>query len=165
LLLDQCGQGLHGEREAQAFTQLPQVPAATAGHLCRLLLMQLVPGLVEGRLAPVADALGQIQRAVGTHFAPAQGGVFASPAVAAALDWAAAQGFAGSGQSSWGPTGFILAQDADQARQLERGLKARFGELSPLRYRIVAARNHGAAVDLIQTPMQSLRENQAIRPQ
>jgi len=147
LLLDQRGQGLHGEREAHAFAQLPQFPAATAGHLCRLLLMQLVPGLLEERFQDVAGAIGEIQRAVGAHFAPAQGGCFASPAVAAALDWATAQGFVGNGQSSWGPTGFILAADLEQARALELGLKARFGDGSPLGYRIAAGRNRGARVD------------------
>ncbi|HYN76200.1 MAG TPA: beta-ribofuranosylaminobenzene 5'-phosphate synthase family protein, partial [Lamprocystis sp. (in: g-proteobacteria)] len=147
LLLEQRGQGLHGEWESRAFAELPAAPAATAGHLCRLLMMQLVPGLIAGRLEPVAAAIGEIQRAVGAHFAPAQGGCFASPTVAAALKWAAGQGFPGQGQSSWGPTGFILAGDADQARWLERGLNGRFGERTPLRYRIVAGRNQGAAVD------------------
>lgn len=155
LLLDQGAQGLHGEREARAFAELPEFPEATAGHLCRLLLMQLVPGLLEGRLAPVADAIGQIQRAIGSHFAPAQGGVFASPAVAAALGWAAEQGFVGSGQSSWGPTGFILTEDAEQARRLEFDLKARFGGLSPLRYQIVAGRNRGAETELTQARRRS----------
>ena len=160
LLIDQRGQGLHGERESRAFSNLPEFPAATAGHLCRLLLMQLVPGLLEGRLPPVAEAIGEIQRAVGTHFASVQGGCFASPAVTAALDWAAGQGFPGNGQSSWGPTGFILAADEDQARWLERGLKGRFGDLSPLRYRITAGRNAGARIehrmDVAHAPVQSI---------
>jgi len=158
LLLDPRHQGLHGERETRAFAELRESPAATAGHLCRLLLMQLVPGLIEGRLAPVADAIGQIQRAVGVHFAPAQGGCFASPAVAAALHWAAEQGFEGGGQSSWGPTGFVLTADADQACWLERGLKARFGELTALRYRMTAGHNQGASVAVLQSPLQSIQE-------
>ncbi|HYN77886.1 MAG TPA: beta-ribofuranosylaminobenzene 5'-phosphate synthase family protein [Lamprocystis sp. (in: g-proteobacteria)] len=156
LLLDQRGQGLHGEWESRAFAELPAAPEAIAGHLCRLLMMQLVPGLIEGRLDPVADAIGEIQRAVGAHFAPAQGGCFASSVVAAALNWAAGQGFKGHGQSSWGPTGFILVGDADQARWLERGLKARFGELAPLRYRIVAGCNRGAAVEWVQSNVQAM---------
>jgi beta-RFAP synthase len=146
LLLDCKAQGLHGEPESRAFAQLPEFPATTAGHLCRLLLMQLVPGLLDGRLGPVAEAIGEIQRAVGTHFAPVQGGCFTSPAVSAALAWATDQGFPGNGQSSWGPTGFILAGDETQARWLERRLKARFGESSPLRYHITAGRNRGARI-------------------
>ncbi len=159
LLLDQCGSGLHGEPEARAFDALPVFPDATVGSLCRLLLMQLVPGLIEGRLAPVADAIGQIQRAVGSHFAPVQGGCFASSAVSSALDWASERGFVGSGQSSWGPTGFVLVADPDQARWLELNLKARFGALSALRYRVVAGHNQGAAVDLAAAPRRALQES------
>ena len=159
LLLDQCGSGLHGEPEARAFDALPVFPDATVGSLCRLLLMQLVPGLIEGRLPPVADAIGQIQRAVGSHFAPVQGGCFASSAVSAALDWASERGFIGSGQSSWGPTGFVLVADLDQARWLELNLKARFGALSALRYRVVAGHNQGAAVDLAAATRPAMRES------
>ena len=152
LLLDQRTQGIHGERELRAFAELPVFPEATAGRLCRVLLMQVVPGLLEGRLGPVAEGIREIQRTVGEHFAPAQGGCFASPAVAAALDWATERGQRGSGQSSWGPTGFVLAEDEDRAHWLEQGLKRRFGDLSPLRYRIGAARNQGAAVSTSLTP-------------
>ena len=171
LLLDQRNQGIHGERELRAFAELPEFPEATVGRLCRVLLMQVVPGLLEDRLEPVAEGIREIQRAVGEHFAPAQGGCFASPAVAAALDWATEQGLRGSGQSSWGPTGFVLTEDEDRARWLEQGLKRRFGDLSPLRYRICAARNQGAAVStnlaptvrpqaqLTQTSLQPVRES------
>jgi predicted sugar kinase len=153
LLLDQRGQGIHGERELRAFAELPEFPEATAGRLCRVLLMQVVPGLLEGQLGPVAEGIREIQRTVGEYFASAQGGCSASPAVAAALQWAADRGLRGSGQSSWGPTGFVLAEDEDRARWLEQGLKGRFGDLSPLRYRICAARNQGATVSTSLTPI------------
>jgi len=159
LLFDQRGQGMHGEREVRAFAELPEFPEASAGQLCRILLMQVVPGLLEGRLDPVAEGIGAIQRTVGEHFAPAQGGCFASPAVSAALDWAAGQGFAGVGQSSWGPTGFVLAEDGEQARWLEQGLKRRFGDLSPLRYRIVTGRNLGARIDRVEAPIKLRQES------
>jgi beta-ribofuranosylaminobenzene 5'-phosphate synthase len=152
LLLDRRAQGLHGEQELSAFAALPEFPEQTAGRLCRVLLMQVVPGLLERRLGPVAEGIREIQRAVGEHFAPAQGGCFASPAVTAALDWAQGQGLRGSGQSSWGPTGFVLTEDEDQARALEQGLRRRFGEPAPLSYRICAARNRGADVAATRAP-------------
>ncbi|NEV63629.1 beta-ribofuranosylaminobenzene 5'-phosphate synthase family protein [Thiorhodococcus minor] len=158
LIFDQRGQGLHGEPEVRAFAELPEFPETAAGHLCRLLLMQIVPGLLESALLPVAEGIAEIQRVVGDHFAPAQGGRFTSPAVAAALAWAEAQGFAGVGQSSWGPTGFVLTADAEQARWLEQGLKRRFGELSPLRYRLVRGRNAGAKVRRLEAPIQLRQE-------
>ncbi len=152
LLLDPAHQGLYGDGERRAFAGLPPFPAETAGHLCRLLLMQLAPALAEGRFAAAAVALGEIQRAVGTHFAPAQGGCYTSPAVAAALDWAGAAGYAGRGQSSWGPTGFVLVPDADEALRLREALRGRRAAHSPLDYRITAGRNRGARIEALHVP-------------
>jgi beta-RFAP synthase len=152
LLFDVRGQGLHGTQEVEAFARLPDFPEETAGRLCRLVMMKILPGLLEQRLAPVAEGIGEIQRAVGGHFAPAQGGCFSSPRVSEALAWLEGQGVRGTGQSSWGPTGFVLAADEDQALGLQRDLKRRFGELSPLRYLVVAGRNQGATVNVESSP-------------
>ena len=154
LLFDNRGQGLHGAAELDAFARLPEFPEESAARQCHILLMKLVPGLMEARLRPVADAIGEIQRVVGNHFAPAQGGCFSSPAVAEALYWLQSQGMTGCGQSSWGPTGFVLLEDEGTARELVRDLRRRFGELSPLRYQTVAARNVGATVRVVKTPLQ-----------
>jgi beta-RFAP synthase len=150
LLFDTRGQGLHGKQEVNAFARLPVFSEAAAGHLCRLVMMQVLPGIMEQKLDGVAAAIGELQRVVGDHFAPAQGGRFASPAVSDALCWIESQGFKGIGQSSWGPTGFVLLENEKQARQLEFDLKRRFGELSPLRYQLSAARNRGADVEVLQ---------------
>ncbi len=158
LLLDQRSQGLHGAKELDAFSSLPEFSDVAAGRLCRLLLMKLVPGLLVPDFSAVAEALGEIQRVIGSHFAQAQGGCFSSPAVAEALGWLEGHGLKGSGQTSWGPTGFVLTQDEAEALRLEHDLKRRFGELSPLRYRIVAARNRGATVDAARAPLQLGRQ-------
>ena len=158
LLFDNRGQGLHGPAERDAFARLPEFPEASAAHLCRVLLMKLVPGLLEARLPPVAEAVGEIQRVVGGHFAPAQGGCFSSPAVAEALHWLQSQGMAGCGQSSWGPTGFVIVEDKPRACELVKDLRRRFGELSPLRHRVVAARNLGATVEVLSPPARLKRE-------
>lgn len=152
LLFDNRGEGLHGRVERDAFARLPEFPQASAARLCHVLLMKLVPGLLEARLAPVAEAVGEIQRVVGHHFAPAQGGCFSSPAVAEALYWLQSQGMAGCGQSSWGPTGFVIVEDEHRAHALVKDLRRRFGELSPLRHRVVAARNLGARVEAVSPP-------------
>jgi beta-ribofuranosylaminobenzene 5'-phosphate synthase len=154
LILDGRTQGLHGKPEAEAFAQLPEFPEEAAGRLCRLVLMKIVPGLLEQRLTPVAEGIGEIQRVVGDHFAPAQRGRFASPLVSEVLGWLETQGLAGVGQSSWGPTGFVLLEDEVAAAALERDLKRRFGVLSPLRYLTVGPRNSGASVRVERAPIQ-----------
>lgn len=159
LIMDTRAQGLHGVRESEAFARLPEFPEADAGRLCRLLMMKIVPGLLEQQIEPVAEGIGEIQRVVGDHFAPAQHGRFASPAVAEVLTWLEHHGLAGTGQSSWGPTGFVLVEDDAVARALERELKRRFGVLSPLRYLIVGARNLGASVKVARPSLQVSREH------
>ena len=146
LVLDRHGQGLHGTPEIDAFRRLPVFPQEKAAHLCRVALMQVLPALVEQDLQPFGKGIGEIQRTVGDHFAPAQGGRFTSPAVAKALSWAESLGLEGVGQSSWGPTGFILLPDAKSAEEVRAQAQRRFtGEVS-LQFQTVAACNHGHQV-------------------
>jgi beta-RFAP synthase len=136
--------GKHGADEIAAFAKLPPFPAATAAQLCRLALMQALPALVERDIDRFGAAVTGLQALVGDHFAPAQGGRFASPAVADALAWFQAQGVAGVGQSSWGPTGFALLGDADAAERLADAARGRFGGW--LSFVIARGRNRGAEI-------------------
>jgi beta-RFAP synthase len=156
LLLDARGQGLHGRQEVQAFRRLPPFPSGQAADLCRLALMQILPALAECDLPPFAAGIAELQRVVGDYFAPAQGGRFTSDAVADALSWAEQQGFTGVGQSSWGPTGFVLADGEAAAQALVAAARRRFGELSPLRWRIVKGCNYGSQITTIPL-VESLR--------
>ena len=143
LLLDPAGTGLSGAGERSAFAALPTMQAATAGELCRVVLMGALPALVEGDLAGFGDAITQLQRKLGDHFAPAQGGRFNSPRVAAALDRLAALGARGLGQSSWGPSGFAFAADPDAAEWLRRRIAPADDRIGVT---ICRARNRGADV-------------------
>ncbi|MCK8515426.1 GHMP kinase [Methylonatrum kenyense] len=142
LILDRTERGLHGAAELQAFRDLPQFPADTAAHLCRVALMQLLPAIREQDLALFARAIWSLQTAVGDHFAPAQQGRFSSPAVASLLEQAAAEGLP-AGQSSWGPTGFVVQPDRAGA---ERYCERLGGQVPELEFLICRGRNTGAEV-------------------
>ena len=118
LVLDQSLQGIHGASEPEAFAALPKFPAATSGEICRRVLMQVLPALVEHDIAGFGTAITQIQVLLGDYFAPAQGARFTSPRVMAALQTLQNAGAAGIGQSSWGPTGFAFAADEVAAQRL-----------------------------------------------
>ena len=129
LLVPSDAEGLSGRAEREAFRSLPEFPAAVAARLARTAMLQVLPALVEADLPAFARGVGELQRAVGGHFAPAQGGRFAHPAVRRALAHAEGRGFAGVGQSSWGPTGFVLTDSETQAHALARDLQRRAPEL------------------------------------
>jgi beta-RFAP synthase len=119
LVLDRGRVGVHGDDEGAAFARLPPFPAADAAHICRVVLMQALPALAERDLPSFAAAINDMQRLLGAHFAPLQGGhAFTSPDVSAALDVLEDAGALGRGQSSWGPTGFTFARAADEAERL-----------------------------------------------
>ncbi len=104
--------------------------------------MQVLPACVTGDVAAFGAGITRMQDLVGDHFAPHQGGRYASPAVADALARAAARGVPGYGQSSWGPTGFLLAGSEDEARALAEALDTG----GTLRFLIARGRNTGAAI-------------------
>lgn len=149
LIMDAGTAGVHGEAETKAFATLPPLPAAAADHVCRLVLMQLVPGLMEADIAAFGTALTEIQKTVGNHFASAQGGSpWTSPAVGRVAEALRAAGAYGIGQSSWGPTGFAFAPSQEIARRLydsSIGAARREG----LEILIAEGRNRGASVETI----------------
>jgi len=142
LILDTEMTGVHGTREVAAFRDLPRFPEAQAAEICRIVLMQVLPAAVTAEPEGFGAGITRIQQLIGDHFAPHQGGRFASPAVAAALAAVADLGLAGYGQSSWGPTGFALVPSEAEARALV-GMLERPG---PLRFLIARGRNTGASV-------------------
>jgi beta-ribofuranosylaminobenzene 5'-phosphate synthase len=109
LLLDPHHQGLHGKEEVEAFKRLPVFPESLAARLCHITLMRALPAIAEADLEPFGNAITELQETVGDHFAPAQGGRFTSHKVAQALNFLGSVGAQCRGQSSWGPTGFVIA--------------------------------------------------------
>ncbi len=144
LLFDRSLRGLSGGREADAFAALAPMPAGASAEICRLLMMRALPGLAEDDVVAFGNAITRIQEIVGDYFTPAQGGRFASPAVAAALGQLRAAGAAGVGQSSWGPTGFAFARDDGEAARLAEALI----ETTGIAISVCRARNRGAEITI-----------------
>jgi beta-ribofuranosylaminobenzene 5'-phosphate synthase len=138
--------GLHGEREAAAFRDLPRFAEREAERLARLVLMQLLPALAEARLEPFGAALTEVQRTIGDHFAPAQGGRYASRRVESTLQQLAGCGAAACGQSSWGPTGFAIFGSQTAAEAAIERLCASPQGGQPASVQIVRGCNRGAQV-------------------
>ena len=143
LVLDPARQGLAGGAEIDAFAGLTPLPEAAAAEICRLVLMQALPGVAEDDIGAFGAAVTRMQEIVGDHFAPAQGGRFTSPPVAAALAGLRAAGAVGIGQSSWGPTGFAFIRGEAAAR---RAADAAAAQAAGLDFMVCRGLNHGASV-------------------
>jgi len=98
----------HGDRERAAFARCRSVEMAheTTARLHDLIENRLKPALDDRNFAHFAAALGDYNRIAGEPFATDQGGAYASPEATAIIEKLKTAGFAGVGQSSWGPTLF-----------------------------------------------------------
>lgn len=158
--------GLSGQQESSAFDKLPGPPQAVTAELRRLALEEMLPalgdhspttsgGFVEENdaaanaadYAKFAAALGEYGELAGNCFAEVQGGPFASPAIAELIGAVRSLGFAGCGQSSWGPTVYVLTPSESEAETLAKHLLVddRFASLHAT---ITAADNQGAVITI-----------------
>ncbi len=147
LIFDEATQGLSGAKEVAAFRTLPTFPETLSAHLCRLVMTRVLPGLAEASMLEFGPAITEVQRIVGDHFAPAQGGRFASSRVAEVLAWLEGRGVHCVGQSSWGPTGFAMVESESQAMEFVREAEVRWRERG-LRFVIARGRNAPASIEV-----------------
>ncbi|PKO45974.1 MAG: GHMP kinase [Betaproteobacteria bacterium HGW-Betaproteobacteria-22] len=143
LIFDESQSGVHGDQEIIAFHELPAFPEALSAHLCRHVLMQAMPAIVERDLAAFGESIQVLQQHIGDYFAPAQGGRYASKKVGEVLEYLGGAGVACYGQSSWGPTGFAIFETEVDAKKALLQLESRFKDAS-LSWKICTASNHGA---------------------
>jgi beta-RFAP synthase len=144
LIDDTTREGLHGDDERRGLAALAPFPATLAAHLCHLVLMRVLPGIAQADFSAFADGIGEIQQTIGEYFAPVQGGVFASPAVAQALNAVRDACPAGIGQTSWGPTGFAFLPDARTAERALAIARDALSDAPGVVCSIAAGRNRGA---------------------
>jgi beta-ribofuranosylaminobenzene 5'-phosphate synthase len=149
LVLDDDLDGVHGEAETAAFRTLPVFPEADAAHLCRVVLMRMLPGLADRDVAAFGAAVSEVQARLGDHFAPAQGGGrYTSARVGAACRALGEAGAAGIGQSSWGPTGFAIFASEAAAEQAIAAVAMNDRTRDGLNFIVARGRNHGARIEV-----------------
>ncbi|KNZ33056.1 MAG: beta-ribofuranosylaminobenzene 5'-phosphate synthase [Methylibium sp. NZG] len=88
IVCDPGHHGLSGEQEREAIATLPDMPRAQAADLCHQVLMRVLPSAAHAEFAPFAAGINRLQRVLGAHFAPVQGGsAYTSPRVGALMRW------------------------------------------------------------------------------
>jgi len=118
-------EGLSGNAEERFFGRLHE-SAGAEPSVSRLLLTELLPGLLTGDIDEFGAALARIQHEMGSMFAAEQGGVF-HPRAAPLVDALAALGVRAVGQSSWGPTVYGIVDGPDFAAEVADRLRLSAG--------------------------------------
>lgn len=136
--------GLSGEQERQAFRELPPMPADMLRRL-QDAQRELSAAVASRDFARTSALLYEFGRTVGEYFAPIQRGVFADARMVALAERLRAEGIAGVGQTSWGPTLFALCDGAPNAESVATMIR-QSAEWNDCDVRIVAAKNDGALV-------------------
>lgn len=136
--------GLSGEPEERAFGGMP-ADAGASMEICQLVLMKLLPGLLEEKLAAFGAAVERIQRIMGECFSGAQGGRYASPLAEDIFTELRRSGARGMGQSSWGPTLYAFVDGQQAALGVLERVKKTFGE--SVEAAVTSGRSVGARIE------------------
>lgn len=140
--------GVSGPQEAQAFREMPAVPAETEARLERELTETLLPAARAGVLPAFGESLYRFNRLAGECYAAWQGCAYASPALEALVQRVRDLGQAGVGQSSWGPTLFVVLGSTAEAERLAAQLRAT-ETADNLELTLARPRNAGATVEAL----------------
>jgi beta-ribofuranosylaminobenzene 5'-phosphate synthase len=144
LVSDAAHTGVHGAAESQAFRTLQ--PASN--NLRDMVFKHMAPALQRADLLAFGGCMVDLQAYNGEYFAPIQGGYYASLDVAAVLVWLQKNGAACMGQSSWGPTGFAIFENQQQAESLLSQAQLAFASKANISFELCCGKNTGAAIQL-----------------
>lgn len=139
--------GLSGEAEQSAFARQPPMPSSLTAELCRIVLMDWLPAVIERDFSRCSESMFAFGHAVGDFFTPTQGGVFAHPRMAEWADVIRRQGIEGVAQTSWGPTLAALCDSKTHADQLCRDFR-QDPRWSDCTFDVVSPLNHGAQLQV-----------------
>lgn len=109
-----------GEQEQARFESLSPVAPDRRDHLAKLLTDTLVPAIKDGDFDSFCSAATRYNRLSGGLFADVQGGAYNGEATTRLIDQLLDAGFAGVGQSSWGPGVFVWHRDEESAKRFQR---------------------------------------------
>ncbi len=124
-------EGLSGDAEERFFGLLHE-RGTSEPRVSRLLLTELLPGLLAGDIDEFGAALTAIQRDVGSIFASRQGGMF-HPHAAPLVDALVSLGVEAVGQSSWGPAVYGIVDGPERAADIAERLRAAAGAGTDIR--------------------------------
>lgn len=140
------GTGLAGETERRAMDRSNRNLGAITEQLVAEARESLVPAAALGHFDQFAASLGRYCELAGQFYLGIQGGLYNGAVVTQLAERIQSLGHVGLGQSSWGPTLFVVCPHEDSAQQLARQLTANAS--SPVQVTISAIRNRPASIEI-----------------
>jgi beta-RFAP synthase len=116
--------GLAGDDEAAAMAGLPAIPATMTEQLIAEVRDRLVPAAATGDFPSFAASLFRYGRQSGQCFAARQGGPYNGLVLTRLVEQIRELGAEGVGQSSWGPTLFVVQPNQTDAETLVQRLRS-----------------------------------------
>jgi beta-RFAP synthase len=139
--------GLSGEAEQSTFASQPSMPIGLTSELCRTVLMDWLPSVIESDFSRCSDSMYRFGTTVGEFFSNAQGGVFSHPRMRQWAELVRSRGVSGVAQTSWGPTLAALCCDEKSAEQLKNDF-ANDSSWSDCSFQVVTPLNCAASVSI-----------------
>ncbi len=133
-----------GEKEVEAFHELPDPPVDIPGSICREVLMRLLPAVEEEDLAAFGASVTSIQKKVGDCFFTAQSGRYASSLSGDIVEAMRKHGASGVGQSSWGPAVYGIVEGDIAAHELTEKVRTLFDRDDTMQVFVSRAARKGA---------------------
>lgn len=112
LIFDHELKGIHGNKEKEEFKQIIKVSNDFSKENCRSLTMKILPSLLEKNFNEFCSGIQEIQNNTASIFSKAQGGLFTSKKIGSIFNYLKKTKGISFGQSSWGPTGFIICKNS-----------------------------------------------------
>ncbi len=147
IVVPEENQGLSGEQEKEAIGNI-NPPKNISEEICRLVMMQLLPSLLEKDIEKFGRSLTEIDRNTGLFFVPVQGGVYSEQLSGKIIDHLLFSGAYGAGQSSWGPAIYGLTSEEESAALVS--CMKDFMEERKIKGNVIlaSARNKGAEIKI-----------------
>ena len=117
LLFDSNSEGIHGNRELQEFKKINKVKKNLSKKNYQSLVQSIMPSLIEKNFKQFCDGIQMIQNNTAKIFNKSQGGNYNSNGIAKIFNFLQNSGYSGFGQSSWGPTGFIICENIKKQQE------------------------------------------------
>lgn len=146
--------GLAGADEVEVFAALAAVPPHATEDLIGEVRDRLIPAAATTNFRQFADSLYRYGQLSGELFAARQGGPYNGPTITTLIERIRSLGMMGVGQSSWGPTVYVVCPSQEEANHFSNRLQADVGD--GLEISVSKPCNHGAQIDVHEAPLDEL---------